>query len=64
MYWLMAGGGLPRLLFCAALMADLRDLRSKHALQLRSDVAVMAKQASKQHVALEKQIVGLAQDGF
>ncbi len=47
-----------------ALMRDLRELRSKHALQMRSDAAVHASAAARQRAAVDKVVSGLAKDGF
>jgi len=48
----------------AALMEDLRELRSKHALQLRSNVAVMSRAAALRQAEVEKLVFGLSKDGF
>lgn len=47
-----------------SLMQDLRELRSKHALQMRSELAVKAAAVAKQKSAVEKVVAGLAKDGF
>lgn len=47
-----------------ALMQDLRELRSKHALQMRSDLAIKASTLAKQKSAIEKAVAKLAKDGF
>lgn len=47
-----------------ALMQDLRELRSKHALQMRSDAAVHASAAARQRAAVDKVVHGLSKDGF
>lgn len=45
-------------------MDDVRGLRSKNGLQLRSDVAVSAAVATKKKTALEKVIQRLEREGF
>lgn len=45
-------------------MYNLRELRSKQALQLRSDVAVKAAAAAKQRAGLEKLVMGLEKKGL
>lgn len=47
-----------------ALMRDLRDLRSKHALQLRSDVAVKVAEVGKQKGVLERAVHDLEKNGL
>lgn len=47
-----------------ALMQDLKELRSKHALQMRSDLAIKASELAKQKNAVDKVVAGLAKDGF
>ena len=46
------------------LMQDLRELRSKHALQMRSELALKAATVAKQKSAVEKVVASLAKDGF
>ena len=46
------------------LMEDLRELRSKQALQLRSDAAVKALAATKQHTAVQQLVEKLGREGF
>ena len=46
------------------LMRDLRELRSKHALQMRSDLAVKVSAVGKQKSAVERVVNSLAKDGF
>jgi DNA repair ATPase RecN len=47
-----------------ALMQDLRELRSKHALQMRSDLAIKASALAKQKASVDKIVAGLAKDGL
>ncbi len=46
------------------LMQDLRELRSKHALQMRSDLAIKSSALAKQKAAVDKAVAGLAKEGF
>lgn len=45
-------------------MEDLRELRAKHALQMRSEAAVQAQKSGKQRRNLENLVSGLTKDGF
>jgi hypothetical protein len=44
-------------------MGGLRELRSREALQLRSDAAVKAAAAAGQRATLEKLVAGLEREG-
>ncbi|KAG7673427.1 hypothetical protein Ndes2526B_g03128 [Nannochloris sp. 'desiccata'] len=46
------------------LMQDLRELRSKHALQMRSDLAIKSSVLAKQKAAVDKVVAKLAKEGF
>lgn len=48
----------------AVLMRDIRELRSKNALQFRSDVAVKAAVAAKNRADLEKIVHRLEKEGL
>ena len=45
-------------------MDDLRELRAKHALQMRSEAAVQADKSGKQRRTLERLVSALTKDGF
>lgn len=46
------------------LMQDLRELRSKHALQMRSDLAIKSSALAKQKAAVDKVVTRLAKEGL